>query len=136
MTPGWYLGGGGVWRSEGAEGRPVEHGGVEGRYPQSQVPGGDADGRAHELDLLNQLIHRLQSPEGGREKETKTERLNQQMCVLNYLREEKSITSKDVNTCFGKLGKGLNNFLYMVKCRREEQRTAENRTSYGKVEIQ
>lgn len=67
MEPGqnfWYLRLGGVRGHEGAEGRPVERGGVEGRHPHSQVSGGDADGRTLELQLLDQLVHSLQSAEG------------------------------------------------------------------------
>lgn len=61
----WYLWLGAVWSHEGAEGRPVKHGGVEGRHPDSQVSGGDADGRTLELQLLDQLVYSLQSSDGG-----------------------------------------------------------------------
>lgn len=62
-----YLWVGTVRSHEGAEGRPVERGGVEGRHSQSQASGADADGRTLELELLDQLIHRPQSPEKDEE---------------------------------------------------------------------
>lgn len=61
-----YLWLSGVWRSEGTEGRPLECAGVEGQNTQNQVPGGDVDRRAVELDLLSQVVYCLQSSEGRR----------------------------------------------------------------------
>lgn len=38
---------------------------MEGGHAHRQVPGRDADGRTLELQLLDQLVHRLQSPGGA-----------------------------------------------------------------------
>lgn len=56
----------GVGHQEGAEGGSVEGGGVEGGHAHRQVSGRDADGRTLELQLLDQLVHSLQSAEEQR----------------------------------------------------------------------
>lgn len=56
----------GVGLQKGTEGGSVEGGGAEGGHAHRQVSGGDADGRTLELQLLDQLVHRLQSPEEQR----------------------------------------------------------------------
>lgn len=77
----------GVGHQGGTEGGSVEGGGAEGGHPQRQVSGGDADGRTLELQLLDQLVHSLQSPEEDRSSIIKQ---NAPVELVEEIREERT----------------------------------------------